>query len=316
MNKGKAVIHIEEVAQQRGKREEDHCRRDKYRAEISHNGFNGLLHIGSAGKLGSGFHTGAQAHQGGGTANQNGVDKHGQNLHQPLLDGVGYVGSRGGVGGRTNARFVGVKPPLDAIHHAGTRDTRENRLKIERVSEDFFEYGGNQAYVGKQHDQRNDNVQQAHEGDDGAGGLDHAAAAAQNAPTHENRQNRADDPRRAFGIVEAVHREGGLQVIGGQHVEPARIGENQTHGEQNGKTAVVKGRFNVIGRAAVAVAVFVPALVDLRQGAFHKRGGAADDGDQPHPKHRAVAAQTYRGGNTHDVSGAHAGGGGDHQRLK
>ena len=79
----------------------------------------------------------------------------------------------------------------------------------------------------------------------------------------------------------------------------------------------MKGGLNVVGGAAVALTrLRVPALVDLGQGGLHKGGGAADDGDDPHPEHRAEAAGTDGGGDADDVARAHPGRGGYHQRLE
>ena len=79
----------------------------------------------------------------------------------------------------------------------------------------------------------------------------------------------------------------------------------------------MEGRLDVVGGTAVALAgLRVAALIDLGQGGLDEGGGAADDGDEPHPEHRAVAADADGHGHADDVAGPHAGGGGHHQGLE
>ena len=117
--------------------------------------------------------------------------------------------------------------------------------------------------------------------------------------------------------VEAVAGEGGLEIIGAEHVEAAGIGGNEAQGEQHRQGLAVESRLDVVGGAAVALAgLRVAALVDLGQGGLDEGGGAADDGNEPHPEHGPVAADADGHGHADDVAGSHAGGGRHHQGLE
>ena len=155
--------------------------------------------------------------------------------------------------------------------------------------------------------QGDQDIKAAHNRHKGRSNLDDTLAAAEDAVTHQYRQNRADHPRGNGGIIKAVDAEGGLQVIGGEHIEAAGVGKQQADAEQHGQRTAVQGRFDVIGGAAVASALGISLFIDLGKSALDEGGSAADDGNQPHPKHRAVAAEADGGGNTDDVAGADAG---------
>ena len=64
------------------------------------------------------------------------------------------------------------------------------------------------------HDQGDDHVGQTHEGHDQTGQPDDPFTAADQAVPDKNSQNAADDQRSDPGMVETIHREGGLKVVG------------------------------------------------------------------------------------------------------
>ena len=173
-------------------------------------------------------------------------------------------------------------PALDAVHQAGAGQTAEDGLEVKGLGEDAAQHLGQQAEVHHNDDQRDQHVQAAHEGDQGGGDLHDALAAAHDAVAHQQGQDGADDPGGGFRVIEAVSGEGGLEIVGGQHIEAAGVGQDQGESEDDGQGTAVKGGLNVVGGAAVALTrLRVPALVDLGQGGLHKGGGAADDGDRP-----------------------------------
>ena len=51
------------------------------------------------------------------------------------------------------------------------------------------------------------------------------------------------------------------------------------------------GRFNVVGRTAVAVAQGIAALVNLGQRTFDEGRSPTDDGQKPHPENGTHAAR-------------------------
>ena len=169
--------------------------------------------------------------------------------------------------------------------------------------------------MGDDHEQRNRNIDNAHDRDQRAGDLGQALGAAHDAQREQDSQDDADDQRGALA-VEREARERGLQVVGGEHVVADRIGQDDDDGEYHAQPALVQRGLNIVGRAAVARAILVAALVDLRQGGLDKRGRAAQDCSDPHPEHRAVAAEADRARHTDDVAGADTGGRGYHQRTE
>ena len=73
---------------------------------------------------------------------------------------------------------------------------------------------------------------------------------------------------------------------------------------------------NVVGRAATVQAVAIGAFVHLGQGTFEETAGHADQGSDPHPEHRARAAQGHGNADPGDVTGAHAASQAQHQGLE
>ena len=79
----------------------------------------------------------------------------------------------------------------------------------------------------------------------------------------------------------------------------------------------MEGRLDVVGGAAIALSgLRIAALIDLGQGGLGKRRGAAQQGNEPHPEHGAVAAHADGHGHADNVARAHPGCGGHHQRLE
>ena len=179
------------------------------------------------------------------------------------------------------------------------------------------EHLGQHPPVEHHHHNGHQHVEPAHKGHQGGGEADDALAAAHDAVPHHCRQNGADDPGGSIRIVEGIAGEGGLEVVGRQHVEAPGIGEDQRPGENHCQGAAVEGGLDIIGGAAVALpGVGIPALIDLGQSGLHKGGSPADKGNDPHPEHGAVAAAADGGGDSDDVASAHPGSRGHHQRLK
>ena len=251
------------------------------------------LDIGCTRGISAGLHAGEEAEEGGGGADEQGIDEDGEHLHQALLCRVAHVGRGGSVGGRAHAGLVGVQAAFDAPHDAGAGEAAENGLEIEGGMEDVAEHGAEAGDVREDNDQGDDHVQHAHDGHQHLGHPGQAFAAAENADAEEHCQHTADDVGGIL-IVEAEAREGALGVVGRQHVVAHHVGEDEDDGEDNAQPALAEGLLHVIGGAAVAVALTVALLVDLGERGLHKRGGAAEDRRDPHPEDRAGAAEAER----------------------
>ena len=141
------------------------------------------------------------------------------------------------------------------------------------------------------HHQRHQHIGAAHDWHQYAGDGSKPLPAAENAKRRHHRQNSPGDQGRA-AVEETVSGKGVHQVEGCHQVEAHHVGQNQQHREQRRQPPAAYRRLDVVGRAAPAAAPAVMDLIDLRQGALHKGGGPAQQGDDPHPKHGPHAAQT------------------------
>ena len=226
------------------------------------------------------------------------------------------VGRGGGVGGRTHTCLIGEEAALNAVHDAGTAKAAEDGAEIKGTHENLTEHIRQHLGIDDHQHQRHQNVEGTHDGHENTRHRHDALAAAHEAVAHQRSDDKTDDPRSDVGIIKAVGGEGGLEVVGCQHIEADTVGQNQKHGKEDGNALLpLESCLNVVGRAAVA-AVLTTLFVDLRQRALHESGSAADNGDDPHPKHAAETAHAQRGGNTDDVARTHAGGGGHHEGLE
>ena len=311
------IVHIVEVSDQSCEGKEHHGHGDKNGTQGAEGGGQSRLHIGGALQLHCGLHTGAQQHEGGGGADHQRVQEDRQHLDQPLLHRMADIGRGGSVGGGAHAGLVGKEAPLHALHHGRAGEAGEDGLEIERLGEDPSEHLGNQPHVHDDDHQGHQHVQSAHDGHQSGGEGDDPLAAAHDAVPGQQRHDAADDPGRPLRGIKAVSGEGGLEVVGAEHVEAAGVGGDEAQGKQHRQGTAVEGRLNIIGRAAVTLAgLRVPALVNLRQRGFGKGRGAAQQGDEPHPEHGAVAAHADGHGHADNVARTYPGGGGHHQRLE
>ena len=102
-------------------------------------------------------------------------------------------------------------------------------------------------------------IKDAHDWNEGPRYMNDTFTAAHDAVANHYGKKATDDPRRGGFVIEAIYREGGLQVVRSKQVEAAGIGHNKGDGKGNGQRLVVEGCFNVVGRAAVAVAICILA---------------------------------------------------------
>ena len=227
---------------------------------------------------------------------------------------MAHVGRGRRVGCRAHAGLVGVQAALDAPHHAGAGEAAEDGLEVKCGPEDILEYSAEAGDMRENHNEGDDHVQHAHHGHEDLGHFGEPLAAAEDADAEQDREHAADDHRhvhRETGdlkrlLIEAEALEGALRVVGREHVVAHHIGEDQDNGEDHTQPALAQALLHIVGRAAIAAAVAVALLVDLGEGGLHKRGGAAEDGRDPHPEDRARAAEADGRRDAHDVARADA----------
>ena len=230
---------------------------------------------------------------------------------------MAYIGGGGGVRGGAHACLIGEQTALNALHQSGAGKAGKDRLEVKGPLEDTPKYLGQQFQIQYHHDDGHQHVQAAHERHQCGSGSDDPLAAPHDAEGGEQGGDAADDPRGDALVVEAVAGEGGLEVKGAQHVEAAGVSGNEAQGKEDRQGAAVESGLNIVGRAAVALSSLrIAALIDLGQGGLNKGSGAANDGNDPHPKHSAIAADADGNGHADDITCSHPGGGGYHQSLE
>ena len=286
-----AVIDIEQVADERGKTEEQHADRNQERTEAAEDGRSCILDVSRTGYFLSDGHAREEAHESRSTADQEGIDEDRQHLDQALFDRMADIGCGCCIRCRTDTGFVGIEAALDTVDHAGAGHAAEDGLEVEGIGEDHGEDLRQAGNVEDDDDERCQDIDAAHERNQDRCDLDDALAATDEAVGDESRKNGADDPRRRRRVVEAVDQERRLHVERAEQVEAAGISHDQGKGEEDAEPALVHGRFNVVGRTAVAVAQGIAALVNLGQRAFNEGRSPADDGQKPHPENGTGTAQ-------------------------
>ena len=169
------------VADERGERKQAHGYRDEDRSDAAERILHCSLHIGRALQLLRRSDAGAQAHQRGGRADQQRVNKHGQHLYQPLLCRVGHIRRGGRIRRRAHAGFVGIQAALDALHHGRACKAAEDGPEIKCIRENSAQNAGEQADMHDDDGEGDQNVDDAHDRNEHAGDLGQALRAAQHA---------------------------------------------------------------------------------------------------------------------------------------
>ena len=143
MNEVNAVIDVEQVADERRKGKQYHAEGNQHRAEAAVCRRGGLLDVYGPGRFFRNGHAGAQAEESRRAADEHRVDEDGQHLHQALLYGMAYVSRRGSVRSRADTGFIGEQAAFDAVNHARTGDTAQDRFKVKGVGENHGQHVGN-----------------------------------------------------------------------------------------------------------------------------------------------------------------------------
>ncbi|MNO65658.1 hypothetical protein D3C76_564220 [compost metagenome] len=224
-----------------------------------------------------------------------------------------FHGGHGGDVRRTaQARFVGEHATFHAHDDGAAEQAAECRVEAEGALEDGFQHGWHVFDLGADHVQGHADVGQ---GLDRYQQVRHRGDALDAADEGDGQQHCQDDTS-----VARVEGKGVLQRVGHgvrlQADEGEAVGDQQQDREHDGHAFQLQAVLDVVGRATTVQAVAIGALVDLGQGAFEEAAGHADQGSDPHPEHRAWAAQGHGDTDTGDVTGANAAGQAQHQGLE
>lgn len=112
MDEADAVIDIEQVADERGKTEEQHADRNQEGSEAAEDGRRCVLDISRTGYFLGNGHAREEAHESRGTADQEGIDEDRQHLDQALFDRMADVSHSCRIRCRTDTGFIGIEPRL------------------------------------------------------------------------------------------------------------------------------------------------------------------------------------------------------------
>ncbi len=226
---------------------------------------------------------------------------------------------RVGVGRGAHASFVGEETALRALRERRFQRVAEaaadDGLRLEGIPENHAERCGDIADADNEHDARAREEDRRHDRHDLFRNGGKTAHAAEEDGAAENDERNADDPCRH--AERSLKR--GADGVGLHHAAHEAERKDDGDGEEAREElseAALKGRRDVIDRAAVDRAV----LVDLPGGQRERRlginGGHAEKGDDPHPEDGAGAAGQYSAGRADDVAGADLRGDGGGERLK
>ena len=313
-DEAEAPFGIVVVADERGVAEEAHRERDEDGPVAAQYGRQGMLDVEDSGDFLGRLDVAGKTHQRRSRADEERVDEDGERLHEPLLYRVRDARTGACVRGGTHTRFVGVETALDTVHDAASGEAAESGVEREGALEDGSEHGGHVRDVVDDDAECHDHVDGAHDGDEVARDGGDFLGATPDAGGEEDREDDADDDGRGTLTVEAVAREGILNVVGSEQVVAYDVGVEHEGREEDAEPAHAEGRLDVVGGTAVGMpGHIVMALVNLRERRFHESGCRPDDRDEPHPENGAGTAETDGGRDADDVAGAHAGGCRDHQ---
>lgn len=146
-------------------------------APEAHLAKDGALHIGHP--VETIFRrAGDQENKCGGAADEQGVDKDGEHLHQALFGRMGDIGGGGGIGRAAHTGFVGKKAALDAKGHTAAGKAAHDGLHVKSRGEDEAEDGGQYGDIAHDDPQPQRHVADGHDGHDHGGNEADAVHAA------------------------------------------------------------------------------------------------------------------------------------------
>ncbi len=224
-----------------------------------------------------------------------------------------YCRGGGGVRCRALAGLVGEQTTAHAVHERCAQGGTGDLLDAQGVLHDGAEHRWNFADVDGQHDHAQQNVGTGHDGHDHLGSVSDALHATEDHQRgqHGHQQARSDlQPSRIGRNIGVQGVQGGTRGlrdgVGLHGVVHKAIGDGDGDAEDQRQRLRAQPLGHVVGRAT-DVAVLIAGFPQLRQRGFHEGSRAADEGDDPHPEHRARATQGDGDSHAHHVACTHAG---------
>ena len=219
------------------------------------------------------------------------------------------------------ARLIGENAAANALGHGkfdgNARRAAGDGRRIERTLKDGGEHAGNTADIGKHHDERADDVDDRHAGHELFRDLADTLDAAEQHKRHEGRNTDTSDQadHRLFTRRVFIKRNGdGLdRVRDGMHlrdVADAKRRDRAEDGEHVAEPLPLRAEtiFNIVHRAAAPVALFVALAIFDSQRYLGELRHHAKQCREPHPEHRAGAAENDGACDARDVARADGGG--------
>ena len=246
------------------------------------------------------------------------IDEHAERLQQAALGRMADVRRRGRAGRGARARLIGEQATLGAVHNDRADAAAHDLTDAERLGEDAPEHRRELARVLDDNKDRDEEIARRHDRHHDIQHLDRGVLAQ-----HDDRRDRDEHDRGVKRRHLKRVLKGGRDRVADDLADAApaeQAGQRKQH-RKHRMPALAAGLHeqfvDIICRAAPVAAVErVFFLVELRQRRLDKGGGRAEQGDHPHPEHRACAARGDRRDHADQIAHADTAGGRNDQRLQ
>ena len=238
-----------------------------------------------------------------------------ERLHEPLLDRVRDRRGGRGVRGRAFTGLIGKQAALNTLHQCHAKGRAGDLAEAEGRLDDVEEHCRHFTDVDDDDHETHGEVCQRHEGHDDLRDVGNALHATDDDETRDKCNGQTDDGLKCRGVLVEGGREGLRNSVGLEcFVEPAE-GNGDGHGEDRRQLLPAQAAAHVV-RRATAVGIPVADLPQLSERRLDEGRRATEDGNHPHPEHRARSTDGNRDGHAGDVAGTHARRRGNGERLK
>ena len=262
-------------------------------------------------------HAREQDHQRCGRADHQRIYKDAKPLHQPLTGRMVRIGHRDGgdVRGRAHARLIREQTALHTVeqgHHEAPRKAACRRFETKGRFDDQGQHGGHIGDVQNHDEQRHDDIEPGHSGNDLFRDPRDGFDPAEDDDARKTADDKAGDE---FGNGKGfLHRDGDRVCLHRREDQAEADDEADRKDIAHGVRPDAPG--HVEGRPATVLPIRVPNLVKLRQGRFRIGRRHADERHNPHPEHSPRPAEIDRHGHPGEVARTDPAGERDRQRLK